>query len=751
MASAADAFKGPYQPHEHEDAIYRQWEESGLFNPDTCIETGVTDADAEPFSIVLPPPNVTGTLHMGHAAMLALEDTVVRFQRMRGKRTLWIPGTDHAAIATASKVEAQLYETEGKTRYDLGREEFLRRVADFAQNSHDTIIDQLKKMGSSLDWSREAYTLDGARSHAVRTAFKRMYDDGLIYRGAYIVNWDPNMETTVSDDEIEYKESTDAFYYFQYGPFTIGTARPETKFGDKYVVMHPDDERYQQYAHGQQIEVEWINGPTTATIIKDEAADPEFGTGVMTITPWHDATDFDIAERHDLEKEQIIDWDGTLLSIAGEFAGMPIAEARPKIVAKMQEKGLLLDTDTNYTHNVSTNSRGGGVIEPQVKEQWFVAVDKPFTLAASNIDGIPSGSEVTLKQLMRHVVETRQISIIPDNFEKIYFNWTDNLRDWCISRQIWYGHRIPVWYRETSSGETETYCGVTPPEGDDWEQDPDTLDTWFSSGLWTFSTLGWPATADTATAGALGPEHDLANYHPTSLLETGYDILFFWVARMILMTTYHRGEIPFPTVYLHGMVRDGDGQKMSKSKGNVKDPLDVIPEYGADATRMSLIAGSPAGSEINLGDDKLKAYKHFANKVWNASRFTLMQLAPDFAYAQTPELSGRDAEIVAMLNDHVAAVTDDIESYRLHLAAEKLYDFFWHTFADVIIEESKPIVNGDDTQASATRQWVLYHVLTTQLKLLHPFMPFVTELVWQRLPERPGNDLLLGTPWPNAS
>jgi len=393
--SMDEKFLKPYNPKETEDRIYALWQKSGFFNPDTCLREGITDAQAEKFSIVLPPPNVTGTLHIGHATMLAIQDTIVRFKRMQGKRVLWLPGTDHAAIATQSRVESDLYKKEKKTRYDFTREEFLKRVEDFAQESHDTIVRQVKKMGSSVDWSREAYTLDEKRSRAVRTAFKRMYDDGLIFRGARIVNWDPAMQTTVSDDEIVWKEEKTPFYYLKYGPFTIGTARPETKFGDKYVVMHPDDTRYRTYAHGQKIDVEWINGPITATVIKDPSVDREFGTGVMTITPWHDTTDFEIAQRHNLDKEQIIDYSGKLLPIAGEFAGQHIKKARPLIIERLKEKGLIERIDENYSHNIATNDRGGGVIEPQIKEQWFVDVTTPFTLTDSRIEGIPSGSETT--------------------------------------------------------------------------------------------------------------------------------------------------------------------------------------------------------------------------------------------------------------------------------------------------------------------------------------------------------------------
>lgn len=734
-----ERFLKPYNPKETEDKIYKLWEESGFFNPDVCIKNKITKKTADFFSIVLPPPNVTGTLHIGHAAMLAIEDIVVRYNRMQGKKTLWIPGTDHAAIATQSKIESAIYKTEGKRRQDLGREEFLKRVEKYAQESHDTITTQIKKMGASVDWSREAFTLDEKRNFAVRTAFKKMFDDGLIFQGHRIINWDTKGQTTISDDEIVYKEEKTKFYYFKYGPFTIGTARPETKFGDKYVVMHPDDKRYLEYKHGQQINLEWINGPITATVIKDEAIDMEFGTGVMTITPWHSAIDFEIAERHKLDKEQIIDKYGRLLPIAGEFAGKKITEARPLIIEKMKAKGLLVKEE-DYSHQIATAERTGGIIEPQIMNQWFIGVDKEFVLPKSKIKGIKSGQKVTLKKLMRQVVENSQIKIIPERFEKVYYQWIDNLRDWCISRQIWYGHRIPVWYKNNSSknGGKEMFCGIEAPKGDDWIQDEDTLDTWFSSGLWTFSTLGWPEKTD-----------DLKNYHPTSLLETGYDIIFFWVARMILMSTYLLGEIPFETVYLHGIIRDSKGQKMSKSIGNTIDPLDMVEKYGGDATRLSLIIGTGPGNDSKLSEEKIKAYKHFANKIWNATRFVLTSTEDFDKEKNVKKLTDLDKKAIEIFHATIKEVTSDIETYRLYLAGEKMYHYFWHTFADVIIEQSKKRIQdipaGNPDKVSC--QYTLYYILTNSLKVLHPFIPFVTEEIWSLI----GNhkkEMLMVSPWP---
>jgi valyl-tRNA synthetase len=558
-----------------------------------------------------------------------------------------------------------------------------------------------------------------------------MYDAGLIYKGARIVNWDPKLKTTVSDDEVEWKEEKAPFYYFQYGPFVIATARPETKFGDKYVVMHPEDKRYKEYEHGQKIEVEWINGKVTATIIKDEAVDMEFGTGVMTITPWHDRTDFEIAERHSLDKEQIIDFKGLLLPVAGDLAGQHIKKARPLIVEKLKEKGLLVKVDENYIHRIATNSRGGGMIEPQIKEQWFVAVNKEFAMGHSEIEGIKEGDKVTLKRLMKHVVESGLIKITPDHFVKIYYHWIDNLRDWCISRQIWFGHRVPVWYKDK-----EIYCDVNPPEGEGWEQDPDTLDTWFSSGLWTFSTMGWPRETE-----------ELKTFHPTNVLETGYDILFFWVARMILMTTYLRGQIPFKEVLLHGLVRDANKQKMSKSKGNIIDPLDLLSQYGTDALRIALVFSTAAGNDIPMSEDKIRGMKFFSNKLWNMARFIDMNRIQNskfkiqnysFDEMEKAAKNEVDREMIAKTKQLALEVSELIEKFRLHDAAQILYQFVWHEFADKYIEDVKSRIDENSFV-------ILNSCFLIQLKLLHPFMPFITEEIYQRMG---GKDSLMIQTWP---
>ncbi len=719
-----DKLLKPYDPKNTEERIYKLWEESGFFNPDVCVEKEIIKKDAPKFSIVLPPPNATGVLHLGHVLEDSMQDAMIRYHRMRGEKTLWLPGTDHAAIATDSKI-TKILEKEGLKKKDIGREKFLERVDTFVADSRKTIVSQLRKVGASLDWSREAFTFDEKRNLAVRTVFKKMYDDGLIYRGNRIVNWDPKGQTVISDDELVYEEKKGKFYTFKYGPFEIGTARPETKFGDKYVVMHPKDERYSKWNHGDKLTVEWINGPIEATVLKDEMIDMEFGTGVMTITPWHSHEDFVLAEKYKLDKEQIIDKYSKLLPIAGEFAGMKITDAREKIVEKLKEKGLLVSVDENYTNRVATAERTSGLIEPQIMLQWFIDVNKK----------IEARGDKTLKELMLEPVRDNKINILPDHFEKVYFNWVENLRDWCISRQIWYGHRIPVWYRSTSltTGKEEVYCGIEAPGGEGWIQDEDTLDTWFSSGLWTFSTLGWPEKTT-----------DLETYHPTSVINPGYEILFFWVARMILMSQYLIGEIPFETVYLHGILRDAKGQKFSKSLGNGIDPIEVINEYGADALRMSMIVGIGPGADSKFDIQKVKAYSKFANKIWNAARFVL-ENTKDFDSTQNTELDEEDKKSEEELQNLITEITKEMDEYKFYIVAEKLYHYFWHTFADIIIERSKKkILENKNTDGART---LLLSQLTTLLKALHPFIPFITEEIWSMMPQK-DKKLLLVEQWP---
>ncbi len=723
----------PYDPSETESRIYKRWEDSGFFNPDVSIAKGKTSPDAKPFTIIMPPPNVTGVLHMGHAMMLTLEDIMVRYHRMRGDRTLWIPGTDHAAIATQSKVEGIIKKEEDKSRHDLGREVFLGRVEDFAQKSHDSIVSQVKVMGSSCDWSREAFTLDETRTKAVRTMFKKMYDDGLIYRGHRIVNWDPKGQTTIADDEIVYEERKAKMYTFKYSkdfPISISTTRPETKVGDTAVAVHPEDPRYSEFV-GKEYDAVFCGVPIHIKIIADLSVEKDFGTGALGVTPAHSMMDWEIADRHNLPRPQVINEYAKMTVGDERLLGKKTTVAREAVVEWLKNEGLL-EKEEEISQNVSTAERTGGIVEPLPKLQWFIDVNKPFTIPHSEIQGIASGSEVSLKEIMRKVVENGQTKIIPDHFDKTYFHWIENLRDWCISRQIWYGHRIPVWYK----GE-ETYTGIEAPAGDGWAQDEDTLDTWFSSGLWTFSTLGWPEKTE-----------DLAIYHPTDVLETGYEILFFWVARMILMTGYALGTIPFHTVYLHGTVRDAQGRKMSKSLGNGIDPLDVAAKFGADAGRMALIVGNTPGTDSRISEEKLKAYKHFGNKIWNVTRFVLSSIE-DADIATKPELAEKDVALLAELAKLVADVTENIEQYKFHLASEQIYHYYWHSFADVTIEESKNILKAGTDGEQASRKWILFEILKTNIKLLHPFMPFITEEIWTLLPkETQDEELLMVEHWP---
>jgi valyl-tRNA synthetase len=1026
-----------YEAKKVEDKIYETWERSGFFNPDK-----LPGRRRESFTIVLPPPNATGQLHIGHAMMLAIEDLMIRYQRMQGKKTLWLPGTDHAAIATNAIVERELAK-EGKTKSDLGRDQYVARVKDYIAKSQNTIRNQIKKMGSSLDWSREAYTWDEPRNLAVNTVFKMMYDDGLIYRGYRIVNWCPHCQSTLADDEVEYQEENGKFYWIKYGPFVLATARPETKLGDTAVAVHPNDKRYKKMV-GKKYMIPGVLGEFEITVVADKAVDPKFGTGAVKVTPAHSFVDYEIAERHGVAVKQIIDENGRMMANCGKYAGMTTREAREAIVADMQKMGLIDHVEENYQHNVSTCYRCKNIVEPLPSRQWFINVNSKFQIPNSKIKGIKSGDKVSLKQLMQQVVKNGQIKIIPERFERVYFHWINNLRDWCISRQIWVGHQIPVWYRKQSgvqspesrveityfvhssstdnvkkiasghnnvslssrgieqskavakqikasdydvifssdlkrakesaeyffgkgnfkidkrlreidygklngqpvaevgplkskmvdqpfpggesyrevekrvgdflrevsqkypgkkiailshqapqlalevllknktwpqafkedwrnipnnwqpgwqyelpaglkmgfaervvpqvlAGKTKTYrtrdhqfkagdqvdfensqtgeifgqgkivkveettvdkinlqdqahgatynkveeliaafrrhhpeqrvdektkvwiytykfispdvsqeiyVGVEPPKGDGWERDSDTLDTWFSSGLWTFSTLGWPK----KTA-------DLKTYHPTDVLETMFDILFFWVARMIMMSTYVLGEIPFKTVYLHARVLDKDGEKMSKSKPETMiDPLEVCQEFGTDAVRLSLLLGIAPGSDVRLSKEKIAGFRNFTNKLWNISRYILEK-----SRVQSPEsragnkrkinysglrtqgsgLSLADRWILSRLQETIESVTKDLENYDLSGAGEDLRAFTWNELADWYLESSK-IGN----QKPEIGNQVLIYVLETVLKLWQPFMPFVTEEIWSH--QLGHKELLLVQAWPQA-
>ncbi len=735
-----------YEAKKYEDKIYQQWHRSGIFTPKV-------NKDKEKFSIALPPPNATGKLHLGHATMLAIEDIMIRHKRMEGKEALWIPGTDHAAIATQSVVEKQLQDQGIKNpRQELGRKKLLEEIKKFVENSKDNIRGQMRKMGASCDWSREKYTLDEDMNHAVNTFFKYMYEDGLIYRGGRIVNWDPKMQTTVADDELEYLEENAEFYYFQYGPVVIGTARPETKFLDKIVVVHPKDKRYKELI-GKEFETEWIEGKIKSKVIADECIDMKMGTGAMTITPAHSLVDFELAEKYKLESHQIIDFEGNIRKdVSKEFGGMPIAEARKKIVAKLEAKGLLVKVEKNYKHNVAVNYRGKGKIEPQIMKQWFIDVNKRV------IDW--KGQKLSIKEVLQDTVKSKMIKIVPSRFEKTYFHWIDNLKDWCISRQIWWGHQIPIWYKvseeqlnkfkkhkDASSmilnvldidGEIK-YSTEEPQSKGPWIQDPDTLDTWFSSALWTFATLGWPEKTE-----------ELKYFHPTDVLETGYDILFFWVARMILASTYvlrrdkfsEEESIPFKTVYLHGLIRDRNGQKMSKSNPETCiDPLDMIDKYGADALRLSLVIGSTPGNDMRLYEEKIAGYRNFINKIWNASRFALMNVQKtDLEQEFEPGMikSFADKWVLTRLQELIKDVDKEMKNYRLSDAGTKIYNFIWSQYCDWYLE----ICKGEHKNPA-----VLLHVLKTSLKLLHPFVPFVSEKIWELLSPK---TQLIAQSWPKA-
>ena len=628
----------PYNPKETEERIYKLWEESGFFNPDKN-----TDPEAKPFTIIMPPTNANGSLHAGHGLVMTIEDIMVRYKRMRGFKTLWLPGLDHAGFETQVVYEKKL-EKEGRTRFEIEPKQLYKEILDFTLTNSVNIKSQIKKLGASCDWSREKFTLDDTVVKTVHQTFKRMYDDNLIYRGNRIINWCSKHQTSFSDLEIKDEERVDNFYYLKYGPFIISTARPETKFGDKYVVMHPKDKRYEQYTQGQKIKLEWINGPIEATIIKDEAVDMEFGTGVMTITPWHDTVDFEIAERHKLDKEQVIDENGKLLPIAGEFAGTHIKKARTLIVEKLHKKGLVDKIDENYKHVIRTCYKCGTTIEPQIKAQWFVKM-KP--LAKKALEKINKG----------------EIIYTPEHYKKITIHWLENIMDWNISRQIVWGIPIPAKICvKCGDGAVDLENKITKCKscGGIVAQDPDTFDTWFSSGQWPYAALGYPNSPDFKT------------FYPTDVMETAGEIIFFWVSRMIMLGLYITGQVPFKNVYLHGLVLDAKGLKMSKSKGNVIDPMILTEKYGTDAFRIGLVVGNTPGTSLALSEDKIRGYKNFANKIWNITRYVL-----------SIEKTGEPKkELIDEFNSLTKDITLDMDNFRFYLAAEKLYAYVWHRFAD---------------------------------------------------------------------
>lgn len=719
-----------YNAKEHEDRLYKEWEEGGFFHPETMIEEDKLDAKAEPFSLMMPPPNVTGVLHLGHALENSIMDVMVRFKRMQGRRAVLVPGTDHAAVATQARVEKDLIEAGmKKPREELGREGLLEKIREYAEESKGTILSQIRKMGTSCDWKRLAYTFDHARSEAVSEIFSKMHGDGLIYRGHRVVNWSVAGQSTCSDDELVHVEREAKLYTFKYSkdfPFAVATTRPETKLGDTAVAVHPDDERYKKYV-GQTFEVDFAGAvKLKLKIVADKEVDPEFGTGTVGVTPAHSMVDFDMKERHNLELVEVIDSSGKMTANAGqEYEGLSIEEARAKLVAHLEKEGLIEKVE-DITQNVGTSDRFGDAVEVIPMTQWFVDVNKEFAFRQSKrapIKGLEDGEAVTLKKLMGHVVRSGQVSILPDRFDKTYFHWIDNLRDWCISRQVWWGHQIPVWYKGD-----ETFVGDSP-EGEGWEQDPDTLDTWFSSGTWTFSTLGWPDGGD-----------DLEAYHPTNWMQMGYEIIFFWMARMILMSAYALGEVPFRDVYIHGMVRDKTGQKFSKSLRNTVDPLEMIEKYGTDALRLSMLMGVTPGNDVRFYEDKAEHYRNFVNKLWNVSRYVLTSVGKVARVEKRPKAkTAWDEWILSRLDEVTSEATDGLEKFEFARVGEMLYDFTWHDFADWYLEVAK--VEGKKDE-------ILLYVLERLLKLWNPYIPFVTELIWEFFGEN--HEKLIIQPWPTS-
>src|SRR6266540_3046618 len=709
MAEIADR----YDPSHAESRWYGEWEARGYFHASARSRK-------KPYSIVIPPPNVTGSLHMGHALNNTLQDILIRYKRMDGYNTLWLPGTDHAGIATQNVIERQLA-AEGKTKEDLGREAFVERVWKWKEESGRTIITQLKRLGASCDWQRERFTMDPGLSAAVREVFVRLWEDGLIYQGDYIVNWCPRCQTALSDLEAEPEERDEEFVYIKYGPLTLGTVRPETKLGDTALAVHPRDKRYAKYV-GKTMEVLSVEGTITLRVVADKAVDPKFGTGVIKVTPGHDPTDFEIGRRHNLPVRTVIGFDGRMTDAAGKYAGLDRFECRRRIVEDMNALGLIERIEP-YRHTVKVCYRCKTVVEPLISRQWFVRI-KPLAIPA--IKAVRAG----------------RIRIVPKPWVKNYYQWMENIRDWCISRQLWWGHRIPVWYCEADGSVHVSRKDLTacPKCKGPVRQDPDVLDTWFSSGLWPFSTLGWPRKTV-----------ELRTFYPTSCLVTGFDILNFWVARMVMLGLQFMRRVPFRDVYIHALVRDAEGQKMSKSKGNVIDPLMVMDRYGTDAFRFTLAALAAQGRDIRLAEERIEGYRNFANKIWNAARLVLTNLDgydPAVARRGTPTVA--DRWITSRLAETTQRVRTALEAYRFNDAASAVYQFLWNEFCDWYLEIAKlSLYQQEDPIRRAVTQKTLVETLETTLRLLHPFMPFITEEIWQRLPHE-GESIMLA-PFPRAA
>ena len=704
-----------YDPGTVEKRIYEMWQSHGCFK-------GVIDPDKKPFSIVMPPPNVTGQLHMGHALDSTLQDILTRYKRMQGYAALWLPGTDHAGIATQIKVEEELRVKEGLTRYDLGREKFLDRVWEWKNKYGDRIVEQQKVLGASCDWDRSAFTMDETRAKSVRETFCELYEKGLIYKGSRIINWCPKCRTALSDAEVEYKDMPGSFWHIRYPiedsneEFIIATTRPETMLGDSGVAVHPDDERYKHLV-GKNAILPLVG--RKLPIVADEYVELGFGTGAVKMTPCHDPNDYEVGLRHNLEQILCIDEDAKIIN-GGKYNGMDRYEARKAIVADLEEQGYLVKVEP-YNHNVGCCYRCGTVVEPLTSPQWFVKM-KPLAEAAIE------------------VVKDGRIKFVPERFTKTYMNWMENVHDWCISRQLWWGHRIPAWYCDDCGKITVSRtdpCECEHCHSKNIHQEEDVLDTWFSSALWPFSTMGWPDKT---------PELDY--WYPTSVMVTGYDIIFFWVARMIFSGMEQMKKEPFHTVFIHGLVRDSQGRKMSKSLGNGIDPLEMAEKYGADALRFNLITGNSPGNDMRFYVEKCEAMRNFCNKIWNASRFVMMNLTVEDNHL--PEtLETEDNWILSKLNRVVKEVCDNMDSFELGVAAGKIYDFIWDDYCDWYIELTKPRLNGDDEAAKESAQRVLLYVLVEILKLLHPFMPFITEEIWQALPHE--GDALMMQSYPEYS
>lgn len=705
-----EIFDKPYEAKEFEQDIYKKWEASGYFNPDNLPARN----DKGPFTIIMPPPNANGHLHAGHALFITVEDIMIRYKRMRGYRALWVPGADHAGFETQVVYEKKL-EKEGRSRFKMDPQELFDEIMAFTLENKRYMEEEVKRMGASCDWSRERFTLDPNIAKKVQETFVRMYNDGLVYRGLRTVNWCTKHQTSLSDVETESVEKTDKLYYIKYGPFVVATVRPETIFGDVAIAVNPNDDRYKQYI-GIEVEVENPNGKLTVKVIGDESVDVEFGTGALKVTPAHDNSDFALAQKHGLEKVVVIDQFGKLNEKAGKYAGMKIAEARTKVVEDLQDMGLIEKIE-DYKHAVPTCYKCGTTIEPRLLPQWFVKMSAQGGLAGMAAKAVDDG----------------RIEFIPDNYRKIFLYWMNNTIDWNISRQIVWGIPIPAKLcNECDAAIPDLYdeIHVCQTCGGAVRKDTDTFDTWFSSGQWPLLTLDYP------------DGDDFKHFYPTDVLATAHDLIFKWVPRMVIFGLYLAKEVPFKTVYMHGLVNDTKGKKMSKSKGNVINPIELIDKFGTDALRMGLIVGNTPGNDTALAENKIKGYRNFANKIWQATRFVLIN-SEGVNFSKTPELTERDRAVLAECAAVKEQITKELDKYMIHLAAENAYHYFWHTFADVIIEENKERLKGENEADRYAAQYVLNEILHNSLKLLHPFMPFVTETIYGNLPGNDGKMLMI--------